>query len=128
MNIADGQSGTPQGGSDEHEPGGFDATEPVERRPEDDCFRPPKKNCLVICLHCQEQYDSYKITWVEGASVDGRKGGFWRCPTPGCNGAGFTFDIFPVDPNWEDDEERGFVGGWFDDDGNRVPPPWADPE
>jgi len=43
--------------------------------------------------------------------------GFWMCPTPNCSGAGFTFDIFPTDPNhpandgWcytddEDDDEE----------------------
>lgn len=43
--------------------------------------------------------------------------GFWMCPTPNCDGAGFTFDIFPTDPDhpanegWhssdEDEEEEG---------------------
>jgi hypothetical protein len=41
--------------------------------------------------------------------------GFWMCPTPNCGGAGFTFDIFPTDPNhpanegwtsWDDDDEE----------------------
>jgi hypothetical protein len=40
--------------------------------------------------------------------------GFWMCPTPNCSGAGFTFDIFPTDPNhpanegWVDDEDGEF--------------------
>jgi hypothetical protein len=44
--------------------------------------------------------------------------GFWMCPTPNCDGAGFTFDIFPTDPHhpanegWSDDEEEAF----FDED------------
>ena len=38
--------------------------------------------------------------------------GFWMCPTPNCGGAGFTFDIFPTDPNhpandgWHYDDEE----------------------
>jgi hypothetical protein len=38
--------------------------------------------------------------------------GFWMCPTPNCSGAGFTFDIFPTDPEHPANE------GWhsFDDD------------
>jgi hypothetical protein len=40
--------------------------------------------------------------------------GFWMCPTPNCSGAGFTFDIFPTDPNhianagwsWDDSDEE----------------------
>ena len=36
--------------------------------------------------------------------------GFWMCPTPNCGGAGFTFDIFPTDPN------HPANAGWFDDD------------
>ena len=91
--------------------------------PDADCFRPPTKNCIVVCLHCREQYDSYKIHWVESVGKDGKKRGFWRCPTSGCGGAGFNFDIYPIDPNYENEADRGFVGGWFDDDGNRVPPP-----
>jgi hypothetical protein len=37
--------------------------------------------------------------------------GFWMCPTPNCDGAGFTFDIFPTDPDhpanqgWTEDED-----------------------
>ncbi len=37
--------------------------------------------------------------------------GFWMCPTPNCSGAGFTFDIFPTDPQHPANE------GWSDDDG-----------
>jgi hypothetical protein len=36
--------------------------------------------------------------------------GFWMCPTPNCSGAGFTFDIFPTDPNHPANE------GWSDED------------
>jgi hypothetical protein len=37
--------------------------------------------------------------------------GFWKCPTPNCGGAGFTFDIFPTDP------DHPANGGWVCDDG-----------
>lgn len=95
----------------------------ADRRPGDDPFRPPKQNCLVACLHCRRQYDSYQIHWVVQRGRDGKESGFWRCPTPGCGGAGFLFDIHPIDPNWEDEEDRGMTGGWFDDDGNPMAPP-----
>ncbi len=36
--------------------------------------------------------------------------GFWMCPTPNCGGAGFTFDIFPTDPDHPANE------GWVMDD------------
>jgi hypothetical protein len=64
--------------------------------------------------------------------VVGRKGkssfdGFWMCPTPNCDGAGFTFDIFPTDPahpandGWysddgDDEDEDGFPGDDWDED------------
>ena len=88
--------------------------------PERDPFGPPKVNCVVVCLHCREQYDSYRIRWMEFESDSGAKQGFWCCPTPGCDGKGFLFDIHPIDPNWEGDGEM--TGGWYDDDGNRVSP------
>jgi hypothetical protein len=40
--------------------------------------------------------------------------GFWMCPTPNCGGAGFTFDIFPTDPDhlanegWHSDDEEEY--------------------
>ena len=39
--------------------------------------------------------------------------GFWMCPTSNCGGAGFKFDIFPVDP------DHPANAGWhsWDDDG-----------
>ena len=93
------------------------------RTPENDIFRPPSENCEVFCLHCRQKYDSYKIHWVPKEGGEG----FWCCPTPGCGGMGFGFDIHPTDPHYpEHDPEGRFIGGWFDDDGNRVPPPVDD--
>ena len=51
--------------------------------------------------------------------------GFWMCPTPNCGGAGFQFDIFPVDPShpanagwtYSDDEEEG---EWDEEAGGTV--------
>jgi hypothetical protein len=50
--------------------------------------------------------------------------GFWMCPTPNCGGAGFTFDIFPTNPDhpanegwhWDDDDD-GVEAFEDDDDG-----------
>lgn len=95
--------------------------------PQTDPFRPPTKNCTVYCMHCQERYDSYRIHWQERKGKDGETHGFWCCPTQGCDGKGFLFDIHPTDPNWQDEEDRGMTGGWFDDDGNPMAPPFADP-
>ena len=67
----------------------------------EDCFRPPDQPCQVQCLHCGQQYSSADIVWCEGED-----GGFWRCPVEGCDGAGFQFDIHPVDSTlWSGDED-----------------------
>lgn len=84
-------------------------------RPADDCFAPPDEPCEVFCLHCRRIYDSSLIRWVGYRCKDGTHRGFWRCPVPGCDGAGFTFDIFPTDP------DHPANAGWcecdeFDDD------------
>lgn len=58
--------------------------------------------------------------------------GFWMCPTPNCGGAGFTFDIFPTDPDhpanagwhWDDDEEAEFE----EDDGEEAAEEEWDPD
>ncbi|MDY7110483.1 MAG: hypothetical protein SYC29_17775 [Planctomycetota bacterium] len=78
----------------------------------DDCFRPPDIPVEVHCLHCGREYDSYLIWWDEHI-VDGERGGFWRCPTPGCDGAGFGFDIWPVNGEYRDGD-REFI--WSDDE------------
>ena len=80
--------------------------------PDGDCFKPPPVPTEVHCLHCHEEYDSYLIEWRVETDHDGKKHGFWCCPTPGCDGKGFGFDIFPTDPEYQGDN-----GGWFSDDG-----------
>lgn len=78
--------------------------------PATDPFKPPAIPTVVGCLHCGEEYDSYLIEWRVSTSADGKQYGFWCCPTPGCDGAGFLFDIFPVDPEYRDENgEKIFV-------------------
>ena len=81
--------------------------------PDSDAFRPPAVNTEVGCLHCQEVYDSYQIEWREGVCDDGRVRGFWCCPTPGCGGRGFGFDILPTDPDYRDEHGDRI---WLDDE------------
>ena len=38
---------------------------------------------------------------------DGMEGD-WCCPTPGCNGVGFGFDILPCDEEWQDENGNGW--------------------
>jgi hypothetical protein len=80
----------------------------------EDCFHPPSVPTQVFCLHCQEMYDSYLIEWREEKTPRGRQG-FWRCPTPGCDGAGFGFDIHPIDPDYIDPDGRD-MSVCFDDE------------
>jgi len=75
--------------------------------PDGDPFKPPAVPTEVCCLHCGEEYDSYLIEWRVETSPDGSKHGFWCCPTPGCDGRGFGFDILPTDPEYRDER-----GGW----------------
>ena len=59
----------------------------------EDPFGPPDKVCVVQCLHCGKQFLSSLMVW--------RKHGedwLWMCPTEGCDGGGFGFDIHPVPP------------------------------
>lgn len=76
-----------------------------------DPFKPPATSTVVSCLHCGQEYDSFRIEWRIDQSADGKPHGFWCCQIPGCDGKGFGFDIFPVDPDFHDER-----GGWFFDD------------
>jgi len=81
--------------------------------PDADPYGPPAVPTEVRCLHCDREYQSYLIEWVERV-VDGRVTGSWRCPTPGCNGGGFGIDILPTDPDYVDEDGEPF---WtFDED------------
>ena len=79
--------------------------------PDADPFKPPAIPTEVSCLHCGREYDSYLIEWRVETSCDGSQHGFWCCPTPGCDGRGFGFDILPTDPEYRDER-----GGWVMDD------------
>jgi hypothetical protein len=79
--------------------------------PDTDPFRPPAIPTEVGCLHCHRDYESYLIEWRVETTVDGSQRGFWCCPTPGCDGRGFGFDILPTDPTYQDEN-----GGWVWDD------------
>ena len=76
-----------------------------------DPFHPPVIPTLVACLHCGQEYDSYKMEWRIERDGEGRPHGFWCCPVPGCDGKGFGFDILPTDPEYRDER-----GGWVCDD------------
>jgi hypothetical protein len=81
--------------------------------PEGDPFYPPAIPTLVFCLHCRQEYESYRIEWRIHTDADGKQHGFWCCPIEGCGGVGFGCDIFPVDKDYQDER-----GGWcWDDDG-----------
>ena len=69
-----------------------------ERRQRDQ-MAPPKEPCECYCLHCNRVFMSDGM-WFQRV-INSRDGfeGFWMCPTPNCGGAGFTFDIFPTDPD-----------------------------
>ena len=78
--------------------------------PRRDPMAPPPEPCECFCLHCGRTFTSDKI-WFQ--KVNGAKDGFpgfWMCPTPNCSGAGFTFDIFPTDPDHPANE------GWHQTD------------
>jgi hypothetical protein len=81
--------------------------------PENDPFGPPAISTVVHCIHCGEEYDSYRIEWRVERDADGGAHGFWCCPMIGCDGKGFGFDIFPVDPEYRD--ENGELM-WCSDD------------
>ena len=87
-----------------------------DERRRKDCFAPPRDPVECYCLHCQRTFMSDKI-WLQRVIGD-RDGmdGFWMCPNNNCSGAGFTFDIFPTDP------DHPANAGWFDDDEGEYDP------
>ena len=88
------------------------ADEPGSDPARADCFAPPAEPCECYCLHCQRVVDSGDM-WYQRVvnSPDRDDTGFWMCPTPNCSGAGFTFDLFPTDP-----EHPGNAGWSYSDD------------
>ncbi len=86
-----------------------DTDEPIE-----DGMHPPVIPTEVFCLHCRQTYESYLIEWRVRTNDRGERHGFWCCPTPGCGGAGFGCDIWPTDPDYQD--ERGISWSYGDDE------------
>ncbi|MGD9636980.1 MAG: hypothetical protein AB7G28_14590 [Pirellulales bacterium] len=92
--------------------------------PDNDPFAPPVISTVVHCIHCGEEYDSYRIEWRIERDAGGEAHGFWCCPIEGCDGKGFGFDIFPVDPEYRDEngelmwcsDESGEDHDEFDDE------------
>lgn len=88
-----------------------------------DSMAPPRVPCECSCLHCGRVFMS-DLMWFQRVIGDPSGfDGYWMCPTPNCGGAGFAFDIFPIDPDhpanegwhsFDDDEE-------FDDEGHDRP-------
>jgi hypothetical protein len=93
--------------------------------PENDPFAPPAISTEVHCIHCGEEYDSYRIEWRIERDADGAAHGFWCCPIEDCDGKGFGFDIFPVDPDYRD--ENGELM-WCSDSDEFEDDQWEDAE
>lgn len=82
-----------------------------------DTFKPPAIPTEVGCLHCGRTFESYLIEWRIEAGADGKERGFWCCPTPGCGGRGFGFDLLPTDPDYRDENGESF---FVSDDGGET--------
>lgn len=81
------------------------AADPHDRHDEDADrkqapFAPPEIPIEVHCIHCGETYDSWQMEVRNEGPGDEPA---WCCATPGCDGLGFLFDIWPVDPEWRDE-------------------------
>ncbi len=90
---------------------------PIEAR--EDPFRPPPEPCDVFCLHCGKEFSSDKIRWKRWGEE-----GFWCCPTPGCDGVGYQFDIFPVAEMGGPGEQETREYGDFEDEYEIDDGPW----
>jgi hypothetical protein len=91
-----------------------------ERRRHDQ-MAPPQDPCECWCMHCRRVFMSDRM-WFQRVINDPQGfPGFWMCPTPNCSGAGFTFDIFPTDPDHPANAD------WYSDDGDEDEElPWDD--
>ena len=100
--------------------------DPRDARVNDDPFGPPRIPCQCYCLHCRRTFMSSEIWFQRITNAQpGKLDGFWMCPTPNCDGKGFTFDIFPTDPDhpsnagWtytDDDEDDDYDDAAADDE------------
>jgi len=104
----------------------WDANDP---RRQHDQMAPPAEPCECYCLHCGRVFMSDQIWFQKVVGDKDGFDGFWMCPTPNCGGAGFTFDIFPTDPDhpanegwhYSDDEEE-YGEECFDENGDFIEP------
>ena len=89
-----------------------------------DPMAPPEEPCECWCIECGRTFMSDQM-WLQRI-IEHPRGmeGFWMCPTPNCGGAGFTFDIFPTDPDHPANE------GWHfcDDDEEEAGDDWQPDE
>jgi hypothetical protein len=83
-----------------------------EENDRDDPFAPPQPPMRVCCLHCGNEFDSDEIVYRPRPNIHGPiehgMTGDWCCPTPGCDGVGYGFDIVPSDQDWEDQDGNGW--------------------
>lgn len=93
-----------------------------------DMMSPPKVACECYCLHCNRVFMSDGIWFQKVINARDNFDGFWMCPTSNCDGAGFTFDIFPTDPahpanaGWSYDDEDEEDELEFDENGDVIEP------
>lgn len=91
-----------------------------DARRQADQFAPPEMPCECWCMHCRRVFMSDAV-WFQRVVNDPQGfAGFWKCPTANCDGAGFTFDIFPTD------SEHPANAGWTYDDGDDEAPEFDD--
>ena len=72
--------------------------------PMTDPMAPPREPCECWCMHCERTFMSNEMWFQRVVGAKDSFPGFWMCPTPNCSGAGFSFDIFPTDPNHPSNE------------------------
>ena len=104
----------------------WDASDP---RRQHDQMAPPSEACECYCLHCGRVFMSDRMWFQKVIGDKAGFDGFWMCPTPNCDGAGFTFDIFPTDPthpandgwHYSDDDEE-YDEECFDENGDYIEP------
>jgi hypothetical protein len=63
-------------------------------------FPPPADVIDVHCIHCGKTFVSSDMVkrWIDSTAEYA-----WCCPDEECDGVGFCFDIWPVDPDWRDE-------------------------
>lgn len=61
-----------------------------------DPYCPPKKPVLARCDHCRMTYKTDRMIWGTKAGMRSIAP-LWWCPTDGCDGAGYGFDVHKVE-------------------------------